>query len=338
MDMYHAHDATDPLDKIFAMLGMSTDGSSATELTPDYSIPWGVLFRRLITFLLGPKATVKTSNSHKVAVISGKGFVIGKVASVAPRSNKDRDFRATMAFTGSFESAWPPSTWTIHAGVKGVQPDDIFCMLDGATSSMLIRQSGSHFAVIMITITSVQPPIDMPQNSNPRNFVLTWDVESGGRQPQDEEINSWVERGILEYTEPHHPEPVRRGQLLRATGQILKDARDSEAAVEIFQEALDSYSLILTQENRTRVECSIELAAAYTSLDEWKKAKDFLEYAVRTGYAEGYYLQWLIDLLNELRFVLKLGGYKHDELKWRTLQDILQKKQIAVPIKDELWL
>ncbi|KAF9768561.1 hypothetical protein IL306_014160 [Fusarium sp. DS 682] len=336
MDIYHAHDATESLDKVFALLGMSTDGSSVTELTPDYSLPWNALFSRLITFLLGPKVTVKTTGSNKIAVISGKGVVIGKVASVGLRSNRDRNIPVIITYTEPFESVWPSDTWNFHAGVKGVQVDDILCLLDGAPSPMLIRQHGSHFSVVMITVTSAQPKAEQPQISTWRNFVLSWDLDATRKKPSDKEVRTWVDESILECTIQNASEPMRRGNLLRGTAQILEDARISESAVETFHKAVDSYSLILPEDDPTRVQCSTELAGAYTSLDQWDKSKELLEYAVRTRYRDGYDLQQLIDLLTELRFVLKLGGYQEDEWKWRTVQNILQAKQSRIPIKDEL--
>ena len=67
-------------------------------------------YDRLVTFLLGSKVSVTTSNSNRAAVISGQGTVIGKVASVAPRSDRNRDYQVTMEFAEPCQSFWPSTT------------------------------------------------------------------------------------------------------------------------------------------------------------------------------------------------------------------------------------
>jgi len=38
IDMYHTREATVPNDKVYALLGMSSNGLSATGLSPDYTV------------------------------------------------------------------------------------------------------------------------------------------------------------------------------------------------------------------------------------------------------------------------------------------------------------
>ncbi|EWG53266.1 hypothetical protein FVEG_17085 [Fusarium verticillioides 7600] len=145
MDMYHAHEASEPLDKVFALLGMSTDGLSASELRPNYNISWDVLFFKLIAFLLGSKVSVKISNGNRAAVISGLGTIVGKVTSVGPRSNRNRDFQVTMEYTKPYQTLSPRIARDFHAGVKRAREGDILCLLEGASNPMLIRQEGNSF-------------------------------------------------------------------------------------------------------------------------------------------------------------------------------------------------
>ena len=39
IDMYHTHEATLRSDKVYALLGMSSDDFRNTSLSPDYSVP-----------------------------------------------------------------------------------------------------------------------------------------------------------------------------------------------------------------------------------------------------------------------------------------------------------
>ncbi|KAF4448395.1 hypothetical protein F53441_8203 [Fusarium austroafricanum] len=319
MDMYHAHDATESLDKVFALLGMSTDGSPVTELKPDYSISWDVLFSRLITFLLGTKVTAKTSNDSRTAVITGQGTVIGKVASVGPRSNKERDYRVTITFAEPFQTLWSSSTWTLQTRIKGVQEDDILCVLEGASNPILIRQSGGLLFIIMISISTPKQQEDLPPTSASWKFVLTWDLDEKKENPQIGIAETWVHESILQCTEPHFPEPVRRGHLSRGVAQILSDAGQLEKAVEIFEKSIAYYNTTLTETDSTRVECLAELAVAYGSFQQWPKAKGLLEFVIRAGYANCYDFSQVIGFLTELIFVLKMGGFVYEDRKWQAV-------------------
>ena len=69
-------------------------------------------------------------------------------------------------------------------------------------------------------------------------------------------------------------------------------------------------------------------------MQEWEKAKNLLEFVIRTGYAQGYDFAQMIDFLTELLFVLKMGGYVSEDKKWQVVQHLLQWKQYGIPIDD----
>ena len=52
IEMYHTREATDRLDKVYALLGMSSDNPTVAGLFADYNISWKQLFNKLIHFLL----------------------------------------------------------------------------------------------------------------------------------------------------------------------------------------------------------------------------------------------------------------------------------------------
>src|SRR4051812_45557292 len=55
IDMYHTHEASKRHDKVYALLGMSTDDLSLARISPDYGVPWEELLKRIIKHLLGEK-------------------------------------------------------------------------------------------------------------------------------------------------------------------------------------------------------------------------------------------------------------------------------------------
>jgi hypothetical protein len=82
MDMYHTHKATIRHDKVYALLGMSSDNLSKANLSPNYGVPWKELLQRLVKFLLCEQISVETWDNRELAIIKSKGGVIGQVSSV----------------------------------------------------------------------------------------------------------------------------------------------------------------------------------------------------------------------------------------------------------------
>jgi hypothetical protein len=97
MDMYHSYEATKRHDKVYALLGMSSDDLSKVGLLPDYGVPWEELLQRLVKFLLSKKISVETWQNREIVVIKSKGCILGKVTSV--QSNIARGDRQGVDFT-----------------------------------------------------------------------------------------------------------------------------------------------------------------------------------------------------------------------------------------------
>ncbi|KIM94136.1 hypothetical protein OIDMADRAFT_136552, partial [Oidiodendron maius Zn] len=174
MDMYLAHEATDPRDKVFALLGMGSDDPGAVDaagLSPNYHIPFGSLLERLVRFLLGGQVSVNTGPDPKmaVAVIESKGCVLGKVSSVdAENQQVDIDLKDVSGY-------WrPPKKWTLQMSPKSVEVGDLVCLLHGASKPTIIRPHTSHFSVIRISVSQPEQTVSY----FPYNFRLVWDWES----------------------------------------------------------------------------------------------------------------------------------------------------------------
>jgi hypothetical protein len=78
--MFYTRQASNPRDKIHALLGMSSNNPSKFDLQPDYKISWENLFLHLIKLVLGRDVFVETSGQR--AVIKSKGCILGQVSSV----------------------------------------------------------------------------------------------------------------------------------------------------------------------------------------------------------------------------------------------------------------
>ncbi|KAK4446269.1 heterokaryon incompatibility protein-domain-containing protein [Podospora aff. communis PSN243] len=124
IDLYHHREATYRRDKIYALLGMSSDMPSSRGLVPDYTVSWKSVLRQVVITLFGNKVGVLTWEGEEVAIIQGRCRLLGKVTAV-----KNDDLSASVG------------------------KDDIQCLLDGASKPTILRLCGDYFFVIATAIT-----------------------------------------------------------------------------------------------------------------------------------------------------------------------------------------
>jgi hypothetical protein len=159
IDMYHTRKATIPHDKVYALLGMSSDDYSIHGLSPNYALPWKNLMQQLIQYILGDAVFVDVLHEKEIAVIKSRGCVIGRVAYVAANERYDRQ-QVQITFSHTSVSSecrirWGEQ-WTLQASAKSIETDDIVCLLEGATRPTIIRLSEAGFNIILITAIPVQ--------------------------------------------------------------------------------------------------------------------------------------------------------------------------------------
>jgi hypothetical protein len=80
--MFHTREASDPCNKVYALLGISSDDPGEAGLRPDYEISWKELFQKLVKFVLGKDVSVETFDHSQRAVIKIKGCILSQVSSV----------------------------------------------------------------------------------------------------------------------------------------------------------------------------------------------------------------------------------------------------------------
>jgi hypothetical protein len=80
IDMYHAHDATERHDKIYALLGMSSDDLTVAGLLPDYGVPWSNVFMNLLLHVFGKNLPIEILGDGDAAVVRTKGYIISRVS------------------------------------------------------------------------------------------------------------------------------------------------------------------------------------------------------------------------------------------------------------------
>lgn len=144
LDMYHTHEVTVLSDKVYVLLGMSSEDKKATALLLDYSAKWETLFRQLVKFILFKNISVETWADRKdIEVIRSKGYTLGHVLSVKNDSAEYNIQHIEVILnntTRSLEYKMKYGTrWTLQASAKVVQKHDIICLLQGTSKPTIVR-------------------------------------------------------------------------------------------------------------------------------------------------------------------------------------------------------
>ncbi|TRX92821.1 hypothetical protein FHL15_006227 [Xylaria flabelliformis] len=172
VDMYHTHKATNRLDKVYALLGMSSDDPSEAGLLANYNTSWGEVFRKLVKFFLSDQMSVSTWDDKEVAVIEGKGYVLGKVSSV----DNTRDHKQCVRITWWYASKGIDTFYFTSA--KPVQEGGVACLLKGASKFTIVRLLCSEFSTIIMIAA---PPTYYLRGwltsitTFPDDLLLVWD-------------------------------------------------------------------------------------------------------------------------------------------------------------------
>jgi hypothetical protein len=248
IDMFHAHEASLRVDKVYALLGMSSDDPGIAGLLPDYEVPWERLFKNLVKFVLGKDADVRISEDSQGAVIKGKGHILGQVSSV--RS----DDRQNLSIT-SRNAAWDLGDkieWTLQASAKPIQEGDIVCLLQGASKPMIIRPCWDYFAIIVIAAIPLNESrcfgrLETSQSITYflRDFQLVWDWKTplGELEDDQEKFETWakINNQGLECSQAELEDHLDEATRLWNAIFILDDLKECVKADKRLPEARSGY-------------------------------------------------------------------------------------------------
>ncbi|KAH9224675.1 heterokaryon incompatibility protein-domain-containing protein [Leptodontidium sp. 2 PMI_412] len=220
IDMFHTRKATEVRDKVYALLGMSSDNPDEAGLQPDYELPWKVLFQQLVKFVLGKDVSVETSDGSQRAVIKSKACILGQVSRA--RSDDRQN--------------------TLQASAKFIQERDIICFLQGASKPTIIRLYKDHFAIIVIAVTPLKESgspkqVDLSKSIThfSRDFLLVWDWEQLLEESQDrEESKNWMS--------------FDQATNIWNVTLILEDLEEFEKAEKRLREAIKGYEIAFGEE------------------------------------------------------------------------------------------
>jgi ankyrin repeat protein len=316
VDMYHAYEATKCHDKVYALLGMSSDDIRVAGLKPNYNNRWSTLLWSLIRFLLNNQASVKTWDDRQMAVIKSKGCILGKVSAVETiidlggRQRVEAIFKNLSNQLGCIRDG--SARWTLQNSAKSIQNGDFICLLQGASKPTIIRLCKDHFTIIMIaavppkSIRTGDGDIDWPRLSQSvpftRDFLLIWDWEVSSENSQDlGKYDTFIQttNDRLGYLEA-----LLEGQLDNATrtwniALIMGDLGEYEKAEERLREGIEGYEIVFGEEHPHTIESQYGLTP--------------LSWAAGNGYSA---IVKLLLMKNDVDADLKDSQYGRTPLSW----------------------
>ncbi|GMG13528.1 unnamed protein product [Aspergillus oryzae] len=112
--------------------------------------------------------SVQTWPDTDIAVIKGKGWILGYIAQVRSRTSEDDQAYVSIQFNHTAEWVNKPlqwnNKWRLRAPEELIQEGDIICLLQGTAKPSIIRLCRDHFEMVMTTVT--------PQTSKEESYDL----------------------------------------------------------------------------------------------------------------------------------------------------------------------
>ncbi|KAB8232362.1 HET domain-containing protein [Aspergillus alliaceus] len=187
LDMYRNHHATILHDKVYALLGLSVEDADKTDLKPNYRLQWNDVYKKIAMHIFPGACSVETWLEIPVAVIKGKGWVLGYVGSVEERISKygyqqiNINYNNTAHLLG-YRNIWG-TQWTLQASAESIQEGNIICLLQGAPSPIIIELCNDHFTVIVSTV-KLQPGgnIKIPDMESINDIYVTWKISLADKE------------------------------------------------------------------------------------------------------------------------------------------------------------
>ncbi|KLU93047.1 hypothetical protein MAPG_11963, partial [Magnaporthiopsis poae ATCC 64411] len=249
VDMYHGHKATDRRDKVFALLGMSSD---AAGLSANYETLWEDVFHNLIHFCLSNTVSVSTWNKEEVAVVEAKGCVLGEITSAqehATRNDRQHvEITWKRAPSHSDEKGRLSTQFIFQASAKTIKKGDVVCLLKGASRPTIVRLCDGSSTIIMITLPRTN---DLPKwiasiARFPTDFLLVWDWDESRKSQGGEDYGDFISsRGVPKCSKAgcecqNLPDEAARWLNF---GVLLNGIKRYEEAVKHFRKAVEVYSI-----------------------------------------------------------------------------------------------
>ncbi|KAL9610351.1 MAG: hypothetical protein Q9167_004949 [Letrouitia subvulpina] len=160
IESFRTWEATKPLDKVYALLGLSSDASAVSDLQPDYTIPPNVLAQKLVKFafpnsVISPQKAGQSDVQFEIeglvlGTLGGSGMDGMKLLSIEPQASS-----LSAALFNPMASS-PASdlnrvSWNFFiAGERQLHRDSLIVLLRGASLPTVLRFHEGKYIVEML--------------------------------------------------------------------------------------------------------------------------------------------------------------------------------------------
>lgn len=256
VNMYYQREATYRPDKIYALLGMSSDDPGAAGFLPEYGIPWEEVFRRFVRCILGSdRALVTAWDDSDIVVIGGKGCVLGIVEWAeqrwvrTSRTGREDEIVNPLAIHWSKHAialGWIDETersetlLEFYTSIGDVRTGDALYLPEGASVPLIIRTLKDYATVVRIVDgVSRQTKPARDDFEWPENCLLIWDWGSATYSHPQYFMDSRIPNSMKAQHEGDLSKAIRLVQtlLLKYTPKIITKWRTQAG----LREDIDDY-------------------------------------------------------------------------------------------------
>lgn len=227
IDRFHAHDATDPRDKVYALWGLCSDSDAMRNLQPDYTRDWKTLMEELGKTIFGQNSIVSASSYHQMLSVRTNGLGLARV-NIIPDAREENLWETTQIINVTSSKAtralgrncnW--NVWVkMRASSEGLLQGD-FIMFLPHTGKVIFARPRKYYLRVITVIDGHQAQVlqsGSPENSNdwaswhphlsaikddPIAFPLIWNWEKNFRNEEEDSLSLMRDQLLPQCYETH---------------------------------------------------------------------------------------------------------------------------------------
>lgn len=257
LDKYRNRSASEPIEKIYALLGMASDDPGTAGLFPDYTLSWSEAFQRATLFCICANSSVETRHDQEHGVIQCEGFILGRVQRLAGIELEGRTTEKELSIVWNCEFGQRNSG---NYQEMAIEDDDVVCLPRDEVHPLIIRAHEQHWAIVStLTCDSgdnvfcfTEEEVAKLVEKDPANLLLVWDWQS---YPRNSPVSGYRPGHDTndEYRQPVLPGYLNRGirkldfalslymvqstlkfvSIVESVEQLLKPTLESREAIDL---------------------------------------------------------------------------------------------------------
>ncbi|RAL01810.1 uncharacterized protein BO80DRAFT_444070 [Aspergillus ibericus CBS 121593] len=179
IDRYRTREATWSHDKVYALLGMTSDNPDTPALKPNYDLSWNKAFQQVIEYIIPSVVSVTTWPNREAAVIRTRGHILAMIDatkkhnSTIKRAIKSRQARKLMRLLRDHRGSTLLITEVIQAVVRGYWPEGLIkCFIDYKGQHLITEDMFSGVADADLCYEMIQLLLKQLNESVPKTEAI----------------------------------------------------------------------------------------------------------------------------------------------------------------------